>query len=299
RLLEGALYDPNRLHNEWIPHAQLSFLLLECLLDQDKYITMPRDLKWHLQYAVLAHSGVNSQTYIGQMTQAVDRWSGVHGPQGFMRAVAFVPLFSKGQIGLPKDDKDYAYQLPNYANLRSALQILEFFGRNMYDDVGEKHAVHSQKIAAQNMAILLKWSEGNTDIRHVVFAPEIRQDGKQESFKRLFNQNSIAAGEHIALQYPSQNEPLSAIELANELISDLERPAAAARLTDDMKQRLLDAVAVMPAAERVSFRNTLHMVREMLVQAHDENARIICDACQSENPMRQAMAKWVSSLDLS
>ena len=80
RLLEGRFYSLGIPHDDWIPHSQLSFLMMREVL-QD-YPQMPQALKDHFMYAVLAHSGENAETYIGRAVQTCDRMQLI-GPEGF------------------------------------------------------------------------------------------------------------------------------------------------------------------------------------------------------------------------
>jgi hypothetical protein len=103
RLLEGRFYCEENPHYNWIPHAQLSFLLLKEILDKPDYISMPQALKHHFLYAVLAHSGDNGKSYMSRAVQACDRMQLI-GAEGFFRAVSYGVCLMNADIKYPEDE---------------------------------------------------------------------------------------------------------------------------------------------------------------------------------------------------
>lgn len=290
RLLEGKLFDPTRPYGQWIPHAELSYLLLNKILSQDAYHAMPYTLKAHLLYAVLGHSGTNTQTYIARATQVCDRWSGLHGAEGFFRAATFVPHIMGGMVGYPPDKK-YCGDLPTYNHLPSAMMVLEFFARNMYPDIGDRHSYHRERMMVENIALMLKYCEEMPDICRIMFAPETGVDVTGTTHKMPLDMDLVDEAKELAKRYPYDKTAISAYELTDAFCVEAMCPIGAIAITDDIRRCLQTSFAAMEPAERVAFHNTLRMAQDLRQEACNRDWDVVAKALFAENPICRFIAQ--------
>lgn len=243
RLLEGMYYNPDTNPiNKGIPHAQLSFLIFQEILDLPDFATMPRDLKDHYLYAVLAHSGQNGQTFMSRMTQACDRTQLI-GPEGFFRALGFVVALMEGEIAYPQDE-ECQLNLPDYEGLQSVVMELEFFARNMRENIGEAHAVHRHDIAVQNVALLLLACSQSPDLEKRIFGREKGERAIYGPLKKKIPVDVWAEAESLSKKWieDSVDEFAPNMCFAATLVDMLQSPPDAAPLDERMVGALLRAV---------------------------------------------------------
>ena len=289
RLLEGRLYSSTRPYRDWIPHAQLSFILLDKILQQDVYADMPAELKNHFLYAVLEHSGPNTQTYIARATQVCDRWSGLHGAEGFFRAATFIPFIMHGSAGyLPR--AEYKTELPPYNLLPSAMMVLEFFARNMRPDIGVNHEDHRNIITLENIALLVKYAKRVPTIGSVILAPELNQDVTGTAYKKPISPDMLETAVNVADAFASSEAPISAYELCTKFCVEVTRPNGSAVMTVEMRQCLQDSFATMAADERAAFRDTMDMASALRLMAANRDHDIVMQGLSSDNLIHQSLA---------
>lgn len=283
RLLEGSLYSPeeNGIGN-WIPHSQLSFLLLKKILDKPDYADMPYELKAHFLYAVLAHSGDNGTSFMSRAVQTCDRMQLI-GAEGFFRALSFASCLMNADIRYPSDDT-YIYNLPSMYDHKSVLSILEYCSRNMRENIGEGHRGWQARIAIENVAILKMACRGNQYLYERIFAPEISPPnypfGHQ---KQPISAEVMSAAEELYFSKCRIDAVrFSPFELSHEIISLLNAPIGASQLTDAMKKSVTRAVSEMSDAERWSFAHTLTMAKELRAE-QDEIDYNLCVEIQKSN----------------
>ncbi len=239
RLLEGHLYPLGVPHQNWIPHGQLSFLMMKEVLDG--YPDMPQRLKDHYQYAVLAHSGENAKTYIGRAVQTCDRMQLV-GPEGFFRAISYAAGLLGGDIAYPRTQ---AYQMhpPELHDHTSAIAIIEHYGRNGYPNIGDDHFEWQQYVQTLNTAVLLRMAEASPDLATYLLAPET-QSVPQSSLGPNKKELETHAAHTYLNEYPiSQAGPVSRDDLARKLIGLIEAPQGAAKLQEHMGDNIRRAVS--------------------------------------------------------
>ncbi len=243
RLLEGNFFHPENLHAKWIPHAKLSFLLLKEILDKPDYAAMPRDLKNHFLYAVLAHSGENGKTFMSRAVQACDRMQLV-GPEGFFRANAYGLCLLRADIKCPEHDS-YRVDLPVFGHHHSVLSELEFFARNMRDNIGTSHKEWQDRIATENVALLLKASARQDDVRNRIFFPEQNKDvsidfgpGKRPIASDIFYKANYLTDSFAHIR----THGVSSSDVADKLCSALEDLPGAAKLSPDMRVSVAFAI---------------------------------------------------------
>lgn len=289
RLLEGRLYDSKHPYRDWIPHAQLSFMLLGKILNQDVYADMPAALKAHFLYAVLGHSGSNTQTYIARATQVCDRWSGLHGAEGFFRAATFIPFIMRGSAGYLPEEK-YKTELPPYNRLPSAMMVLEFFARNMYPDIGHNHEDHRNIITLENIALLVKYAKRAPAIGSVMLAPELSQDVSGTMYKKPISPEVLETAINIADDFASSHNDVSAYELSDKFCLEATRPNGSAIMTDAMRRCLQSSFAAMDVDERSAFRDTMDMASALRVIAANRDHDVVAHALKSENPIHRILA---------
>ncbi len=244
RLLEGKFFKLGLPMSEWIPHNQLSYLLLRETLDDHPEI--PTHLKNHFLYAVLAHSGENGKTYMSRAVQACDRMQMI-GPEGFFRAVSFMMgLLPNGELAYPHEEA-YQRELPHLWHHTSVLSVMEHVGRNMYPNIGENHKEWQDFMQLQNTGLLWHMGKVSPKLRDSIFGPELGKvpETSLGMFKQKFSTAHMMAVRDIAegkgYTPPTADEFHPAI-MAGRLCSVLENPLGAAKLTRAMRLRIYDAV---------------------------------------------------------
>lgn len=258
RLLEGRFYRLNIPHDYWIPHSQLSFLMLRDVLDA--YGTsIPERLKNHFLYAVLAHSGENGKTYMARAVQTCDRMQLV-GPEGFFRAISYmVGMLPEGKIAYPRDEK-YLSDLPNMWDHKSVPSMLEFVGRNMLPNIGERHIQWQNYMMQINTAILHRMTDRCSELRSRIFAPEVREipETSLGRFKHRFSDDHMARVMDL-LPPPSSAKggQVEATTIYTRLLTILQAPRGAAQLDGVMRSRVLAAIKEMGAEELNGFADAM------------------------------------------
>jgi hypothetical protein len=245
RLLEGRFYSLGIPHDDWIPHSQLSFLMMREVLQN--YPQMPQPLKDHFMYAVLAHSGENAQTYIGRAVQTCDRMQLI-GPEGFFRAVSYVAGLTGGSIAYPRT-QEYQLHPPALHTHRSAIAVLEHYGRNGYANIGDDHYVWQKHMEMLNTAILLRMAECSADLGEYMLAPEQRAVPKS-SLGPYKKEISVHDAHDLLLLNPLDTRPqLSRQDLFETLVDILESPIGAATLPAQVKGNIRNAVMELKSDE--------------------------------------------------
>lgn len=255
RLLEGKFYDLDLPMSEWIPHSQLSFLMLQEVLDE--YPEIPNRLKNHFLYAVLAHSGENGQTYMSRAVQTCDRMQMI-GPEGFFRAVSFMTaLLPEGELFYPYQE-NYQMDLPRLWDHKSVLSVMEHAGRNMYPNIGDNHRDWQENMMCLNTAILWRMAQANPRLRDSMFAPEngVVAETSLGHFKRPFPAAHMMAvrdmldrSPRFPVKIPGSVEA-SPEKMYQRLLGIIEVPLGAAPLSAGMKNNLSSAVERVPDNDR-------------------------------------------------
>ena len=275
RLVEGFFYDPEQNpHDEWIPHAQLSFLLFKDILDQPTYKDMPRLLKDHYLYAVLAHSGDNGSSYMARAVQTCDRQQ-LYGAEGFYRALSYLICFMDGDIRYP-DDPAYQHTLPNMLDHTSVFSNLEYVSRNMRENIGGPHKTWQHRISVENVVLLLSCCEGNDDLKHRIFSPELGVDCAYGSFKGKIDPGVWADAnnlyEHVKYTGHLRWSPH---EVAAAIVEAIENPIGSAKLSHSMRHSLVNAVLNIPETERKALFKTMMIANEFRLE-QDELDLDVC-----------------------
>jgi len=280
RLLEGRFYDPlQNPHEKWTPHSKFSFLMLNAILDQPKYQSMPKALKDHYLYAVLAHSGDNGNSYMSRAVQTCDRMQLI-GAEGFYRALSYGTCLMEADIRYP-DDPSFEHTLPNMFDHRSVLSILEYCARNMRENIGEVHESWQRRIAIENVVLLKAACEGNIELSRRMFAPELGVDCAFGPKKGMIDQYILSEAHRLYLARNNIPEiKWSPFEVASAAIHAIEMPIGAAKLSDEMKRSIHRAVGEMSAMERKSLFLMMSMA-DVFRAEQDEIDRDVC--LKSEN----------------
>ncbi len=260
RLLEGRFYHPDNAHEKWIPHSKFSYVLFNDILSKDEYKDMPKELKNHFLYAVLAHSGENGKTFMSRAVQACDRMQLI-GPEGFFRAHAYGLCFLDADIKYPNDDV-YKTDLPIFGKHHSVLSELEFFARNMRKNIGTDHKEWQKRIAVENVALLLKISERDDDLRRRVFFPEYNTDitaeygpAKRPIAPDIFYDahNKMSSFDRLYTNFASADDVVGSLRLALECLP------GAAQLSDAMVKSAYRAVDDLTHNTRHALYDTIRM----------------------------------------
>lgn len=259
RLLEGRLYDPQaNPHENWISHSHLSFLLLKKILDQPCYTEMPQSLKEHFLYAVLAHSGDNGKSYMSRAVQTCDRMQLI-GAEGLYRSLSYGVCLMGADIKYP-DDSSYQYSLPDMYDHTSVLSALEYCSRNMRENIGNVHESWQRRIAVENIILLKAACEKNEALASYLFAPELRVDCVFGPKKRKMDEDILKEADYLFNRLQRCSSAIcSPFEVASAAIIAIEVPLGAAKLSDDMKKSIRDAVAAMSDIERKSLFQMMHI----------------------------------------
>lgn len=276
RLLEGAIYNPQILHDQWIPHAQLSYSLLNRILVQPKYDGMPQSLKNHLLYAVAAHSGMNGETYMSRAVQTADRMQMI-GAEGFYRALPYMVCFMEGHIKYPMWD-GYERELPAMDDHKSVFSYLEYFSRNMLDNVGsdDGHKQWQRRVAIENVAILLALCHGNDDLYQKVFAPELHPTKQFGERKNRIPADVFGAAKKLFVPVAETDWCTSQFELTRRIFKDVQNVKGAAPLHDKMKSSIIRAMGVLMRNERAGLYQALTLAEKL----RDEQDRADIEVCR-------------------
>jgi hypothetical protein len=268
RLLEGRLYHPTENpHPNWIPHAQLSFLMLQKILDKPCYQAMPKELKQHYLYAVLQHSTENGLSFMSRAVQTCDRMQLI-GAEGFFRGLSFFPCLMDADIAYP-NDSEYAHDLPDMKGHRSLVSYLEFFARNMLDNLGEKHQAWQYSIARENIAILATLCDGDDkhsqELFERIFAPELRPHATFGPNKKPIPHPMMGEGLRLsdARLAGLKTREISPYELTDFICHELETPDGAAKLSPAMRDSLALKISALSSTDRNNLFRTVIIASEM------------------------------------
>lgn len=282
RLLEGRFFHPNNPHENWIPHSQLSYLLLKAILDKPDYRDIPEALKNHFLYAVATHSGDNGQTYMSRAVQTCDRMQMI-GSEGFFRALSYVVCLMKGQIKYPADQY-YRQNLPDMNDHKSVLSLLEYFSRNMRENIGIKHPQWQRRIMVENAAILMMACPNDKALYRKIFAPELNPSESYGTHKQKMSDDIFESARALSAlhtdTYPLLSSPN---DVTGKIFELLESPVGSAKLKDDMKLQINRAMSCLQLNERYSLHQALCLA-ESLRRQQDRCDRKIIMSIGSEAP---------------
>ncbi|OIN85494.1 MAG: hypothetical protein AUJ12_09295 [Alphaproteobacteria bacterium CG1_02_46_17] len=268
RILEGWMMDDKNPHTNWVPHAQLSFLMLDDVLSQQKYQAIPKELKNHFLYAVLAHSySENGQSYMSRAVQACDRMQLI-GPEGVFRAWTFIPAYKlDGAVGYPKNGL-YNQELPQMYQLNESMPVIEYFARCMPRNQGDSHGQWRNRIELENLALLLTYQTAVPTILDPKKVTSARGNHKIHSF----DQDKIErARAYLQLVKTQNHHQISPKDMMDMIVAEVQRPAGAAAITDQIKARLLSAVMDMDSKERMALLSVFHIAKDLrLAQERDD-----------------------------
>lgn len=285
RFVEGAWYHPTKNpHDHWIPHAQLSFLVFQKILASPKYQGMPDRLKDHYLYAVLEHSGQNGATFMSRMTQACDRMQLI-GAEGFFRGLAYGVCLMGGKIAYPEGG-EFSRDLPNYGDHASVLMELEFFARNMRENIGEKHAVYRREIAVQNVALLVLACKYDPQLAKRMFAPEVNRSGSYGVLKKGIPDDIWEEAQDLADTWKDESldEVVPQLPLLTSFISVLGGLPGTAIITDDMAVKIARAVGPLSFLERQSLHHVLSQAEDLRDQG-DEQDMVLMESISADQSM--------------
>ncbi|MCB1557712.1 MAG: hypothetical protein KDJ50_02165 [Alphaproteobacteria bacterium] len=293
RFLEAHFYDKKNPFENWIPHAQLSFLMLDKVLEQQKYFGMPRALKNHFLYAVLAHSySENGLSYMSRAVQACDR-AQLIGPEGLIRASTYIPAYKNGMIGYPQDGS-YAASLPKMMELNEAVPVLEYFARCMPPNMGDAHGIWRSRIHDENIELLAIFALNAGS--NTVFAPKLVSDIKsgEDRLSTLTREFADATRTMMIIDRSSGQimEDVSVEYVQDLLLDESQRPSGAALLSAESSNRIRTATESMTAEERKAYAMTLLRAKEQRQEQEEMDLDILKDVYQMDWPeYMQALAE--------
>lgn len=300
RFVEGAWYHPtDNPYHQWIPHAQFSFLVFQKILASPKYQGMPDRLKDHYLYAVLVHSGQNGITFMSRMTQACDRVQ-LLGAEGFFRALAYVVCLMNGEIGYPEGDA-CAWNLPDFGHHKSVYTVLEFYARNMLENIGEEHAVHRREMAVQNVALLKLLCQYDPNLEERMFAPEVGRSGDYGRLKKGIPDDIWKEAQDLADTWKNESlddgPPL--LEVADSLCMMLTEPAGTAPLSEEMRARISEGVKSLKGQEVMALYRLASRAEDLRDQGDEQDKNLVkgISADQSMPPYIRKIAETVILFD--
>ncbi|OFW87495.1 MAG: hypothetical protein A3J37_07170 [Alphaproteobacteria bacterium RIFCSPHIGHO2_12_FULL_45_9] len=282
RLLEGRLYAPlNNPHDQWTPHSKFSFLMLQKILEQPQYQKIPKALKDHYLYAVLAHSGDNGVSYMSRAVQTCDRMQLI-GAEGFYRALSYGTCLMDADIKYP-EDPHYKYTLPNMFEHQSVLSILEYCSRNMRQNIGTVHASWQHRIAVENVVLLKAACEGNDELTNRLFAPECDIDCAFGPQKGRIDATVLHDADLLYACSKVPEVKWSPYEVASVAVRAIEMPMGAAKLSDSMKKSIHRAVGDMSDVERKSLFLMMSLADQFRAEQDeiDQGVSLLCEADQN------------------
>lgn len=289
RLLEGHFYPLHLPHDDWIPHSQLSFLMMREVLDAHPEV--PQALKEHFMYAVLAHSGQNAKTYIGQAVQTCDRMQLI-GPEGYFRSISYVAGMMGGTIAYPRTT-EYQLHPPTLEAHDSAVAVLEHFGRNGYPNIGDHHYEWQERMQTLNTAILLRMCEHSYDLGEYMLSPElgvVPHSALGPNKKKL---DLIKAMEVTQRLPANTNLHFSRQDIYEYMVRVLENPVGAAALTDNMKANIRDALMRLKDDELEYVQHGMLYAEALKDQLDQEDDFLIRTILKSEesSPLQKIIAR--------
>ncbi len=297
RILEGWMMDDKNPHTNWIPHAQLSFLMLDDVLSQQKYQAIPKELKNHFLYAVLAHSySENGQSYMSRAVQACDRMQLI-GPEGIFRTLAYDVCYNEqAVIGYPSSKK-FADELPILHDIHEAIPGYEYIARGMLENIGASHARWRQELHIETLAILMAYQGAEKDRNAHILAPKLLRDAQDVVREHRFCPESLdQAKSKLGQNFDHIYLLLSPKELLDEVVKELQRPAGAASLTDRTKAHFLSSLISLDEGERKSLCAMVRVAGELRKQQEQADLLVIERAMVIGDRLTQAIAR--PNLDL-
>ncbi len=177
RLLESHFDHLDIAKEKRINHAIFSYGVCKEFLEN---YNMPYALKKHILYAVVGHSGLNVETFIGRATQRADRLQTV-GPEGFLRAVGYDIAVANMRLKT-KANEAFKTTLPPLQKIQDAFHISEFFLRNMLENIGRFPQDRENHLKMISCGILYMASDDA--VREQIFYPELTvyERGRAASF---------------------------------------------------------------------------------------------------------------------
>lgn len=238
RIVEGWLNHEKNPHDNWMPHAWLSFMMLGDVLEQERYSEIPEDLKNNFLYAVLAHSlPRNAETYMGRAVQACDRMQ-LLGGEGLYRTLAYNLCYDPDSHFGYVAGKGYDEKLPPLFDIPDVLPAFEYITRCMMDNIGDRHEAWREKQKIESLALLCAISP--SDLPHGCL-PKTVVDCADISSVHNFCSDQIDAG----LKHPVRLRNSFRIASSEFVLDELTRPVGAAFLTSQNREticRKLDGI---------------------------------------------------------
>lgn len=291
RLLEGYFYHDDNPHHKWIPHAQLSFLMLQSILDKPDYAGIPKDLRNHFLYAVLAHSGPNGETYMSRAVQACDRMQLI-GPEGFFRSLAYGTCLLNAQIHYPPEES-YRDDLPTFGKHISVISELEFFARNMRPNLGEVHKGWQFRNAVENVALLLRMTDQTPDIQNILFDPELKGKQNEDTRKRRITPEVWEAAQAVHAQYSvaGGTTVISVYDVVKKTVDGLQSPIGAVRISHEMELSITDSVLRLAPEERSSLYDAIFMADHLRTVQDEIDCSVLVTARSSPQSFIRKIAE--------
>jgi hypothetical protein len=290
RLLEGRFFHPDNLHENWIPHSQLSYILLKAIFDKPEYKDIPQSLKNHFLYAVAAHSGENGKTYMARAVQTCDRMQLI-GPEGFLRAISYVVCLMEGGIKYPVW-QSFKKDLPEMKDHTSVLSLLEYFSRNMRENIGTVHPQWQRRVAIENVALLMMACHDNDDLKGRFFAPELDSDAPYGSRKQKIPDDILRAAKDLYDLHSNTYQMLSSqFDVTRKILDLLQKPDGSAKLTDVMKINMNRAMGVLMHNERHSLYQALCLAETLRTQQDGCDREVIASIGHEDPEYIQLIAE--------
>lgn len=274
RLVEGYFFHRDNPHDNWIPHSQLGYLSLKAILDKPAYAAMPQTLKNHFLYAVAAHSGENGKTYMSRAVQTCDRMQLI-GPEGFLRALSYVVCLMEEGIKYPVWG-NYKNDLPDMNDHTSALSLLEYFSRNMRENIGVHHSQWQRRIAIENVALLMMACHDNQELNQEIFAPELNPTENFGQYKQRIPDDIMNdAWDLYSLHSNTYPMPSSQYDITRKIFDLLESPKGSAQLTPTMKEHIKKGIGDLKQNERHSLYQTLCLAETLRNEQDECDSQVI------------------------
>lgn len=291
RLAEGYFHHPEKnSHDNWIPHAQLSYLSLREILNKPEYLAIPQALKNHFLYAVAAHSGENGKAYMSRAVQTCDRMQLI-GSEGFLRALSYVVCLMEEGIKYPVSES-YKNDLPQMNDHTSALSLLEYYSRNMLDNIGDEHKKWQKQVAIENVALLLMACHDNPELYQKIFAPECNPTERFGPYKQRISDDIMSEARDLYLAHSNTYPmPSSQYDITQKIFDLLESSKGSAQLTLSMKKHIKKGIGDLQGNEIYSLHQTLCLAETLRTEQDECDRQVIMNIGSDAPAYIQSIAR--------
>jgi hypothetical protein len=192
--------------------------------------------------------------------------------------------------------QSFKNDLPEMKDHTSVLSLLEYFSRNMRENIGTVHPQWQRRVAIENVALLMMACHDNHDLKGKFFAPELEFDGPYGSRKQKIPDDIMQAAKDLYSLYSgTYHMHSSQFEVTRKILDLLQKPAGSAKLTDVMKINMNRAMGVLMHNERYSLYQALCLAETLRTQQDECDREVIASIGNQDPKYIQLIAKESSN----